>query len=276
MPEKISFFKYSATGNDFILIDNRARRFTGAEPRVFFDLCARKTGVGADGMLLIETPRHPDCVFTMRYFNRDGRESEMCGNGARASAYHAATQGLAGPRMQFEVSGEAYHAEVSQSRVRLRMQEPRDLRLQVQVLPALGTPFALRMTEGGYVNTGVPHVVLFTEAVDRVDVAQLGRKVRHHPAFAPAGTNANFVEISGDSCLKIRTYERGVEEETLACGTGAVASALLAHQVHGMNFPIRLLTPGGELVVSREAHSNRLQLEGLVKRVFTGEFEWWK
>ncbi len=275
VPEKIPFIKYTATGNDFILIDNRARQFTGGETNLFFDLCARKTGVGADGMLLIEAPRRADCDFTMRYFNRDGCESEMCGNGARASAYHAATHGLAETRMQFEVSGDVYQAEVSRDRVTLRMQEPRDLRLQVEVLHTLTVPASTRITEGGYVNTGVPHVVLFAEAVEQIDVESLGRALRHHPAFMPAGTNANFVEISGESCLKIRTYERGVEEETLACGTGAVASALLAHRVHGVNFPIRLLTRGGELVVSREAHSKRLLLAGQVKRVFTGEFEKW-
>ncbi len=275
MLEKISFFKYSATGNDFILIDNRAKRFTGAEKKLFFELCSRKTGVGADGMLLIESPRRPDCDFTMRYFNRDGRESEMCGNGARASAYHAATTNLAASSMQFEVSGDLYRAEVAQDRIKLVMQEPRDLRLHLGVLQTLAIPAITKMTEGGYVNTGVPHFVVFVDSVEQVEVENAGRALRYHRAFAPAGVNANFVEIAGETCLKIRTYERGVEEETLACGTGAAAAALIAHELRGLKFPLRLLARGGELVVSREAHSNRLLLEGRVKRIFTGEFERW-
>jgi diaminopimelate epimerase len=275
MPDRIPFFKYSATGNDFILIDNRAQRFTGAEKNLFFDLCARKTGIGADGILLIEPPRHENCSFTMRYFNRDGCESEMCGNGARASAYHAKTINRVAPSMKFEVNGDVYHAEVVHDRVRLRMQEPRDLRLQVGALQTLGVPAPAELTEGGYVNTGVPHLVLFVEAVAQIDVENLGRALRHHRAFAPAGTNVNFIEIVDGSHVSIRTYERGVEEETLACGTGAVASALIAQRAQRVNFPVHLSTRGGELVVSREADSNRLLLEGQVKQIFTGEFELW-
>ncbi|MGH7496372.1 MAG: diaminopimelate epimerase, partial [bacterium] len=235
----------------------------------------RKTGIGADGILLIESPRHENCRFTMRYFNRDGRESEMCGNGARASAYHANTKDLAAPTMQFEVSGEVYHAEVVHDRVSLRMQEPRDLRLQVGMLQTPAVPWTAKLTEGGFVNTGVPHLVLFVETVEQIDVESIGRALRHHRAFAPAGTNVNFIEIVDAAHVRIRTYERGVEEETLACGTGAVASALIAQHMRGVNFPVHLSTRGGELVVSREAVSNRLLLQGQVKHVFTGEFEPW-
>lgn len=275
MPEKIPFIKYSATGNDFILIDNRGQRFTGAERELFLDLCRRRTGVGADGILLIEAPRRRDCDFTLRYFNRDGREAEMCGNGARASAWHAAATKLAAARMQFEVSGELYRAEVAHDRVKLLMQEPRDLRRSLGVLQTISIPLAAKMSEGGFVNTGVPHYVVFVDSLEGVEVESLGRALRHHRVFAPAGANVNFVELAGDSCLKIRTYERGVEEETWACGTGAVAAAYLAHENLGWNFPIRLAARGGELTVSREAHGSRLLLEGRVKRVFSGEFELW-
>ena len=275
MSEKIPFCKYSATGNDFILIDNRAKQFTGAQKNLFFNLCARKTGIGADGVLLIEAPRRRDCAFTMRYFNRDGNESEMCGNGGRASAHYAATTKLAAPTMQFEVNGELYHAEVADGRVKLRMAKPHDLRLHPGVLPTLALPPSAGIAEAGYVNTGVPHYVVFVDTVEQVEVGTLGRTLRHHPAFAPAGANANFVEITGASRVSLRTYERGVEEETLACGTGAVAAALFAHRIHDMPFPIRLNTRGGELLVSHDADSGRLWLEGQVQRVFIGEFEPW-
>ncbi len=342
MTSRIPFYKYSATGNDFILLDNRKRQFRGDETALFEKLCARKTGIGADGILLIETPRRPDCDFTMRYFNRDGRESEMCGNGARASAFHAATTRLAAGAMRFEVSGDVYHAWVEDEEVRLLMQTPRDLRVrpgvvsffnkkddaphhshleggvaqyhkqealqtqsdtpltplkggiadesflnspreggqggvdgQAEIQTKSDTPLkgGFHVEEGGFVNTGVPHYVLFVANVDAINVDALGRELRHHPAFAPAGTNVNFVERLAPSRVKLRTYERGVEEETLACGTGATATALFTHLIHGDAFPINIQTCGGEIIVSRDAATERFVLQGQVERVFTGEFE---
>lgn len=271
MSTRIPFSKYSATGNDFILIDNRAALFRGDEIAQFEKLCARKTGVGADGILLIEDPRREDCAFTMRYFNRDGRESEMCGNGARASAFHAFSTNLARSDMRFEVSGDVYEAAVAGAHVRLLMQPPRDLRLKPGAITALlpRTEFE----EGGFVNTGVPHYVLFCSNVEGVEVETIGRALRHHPAFAPAGTNVNFVEVLDASHLKLRTYERGVEEETLACGTGATAAALITHLQHGAIFPLHLQTCGGELIISRDPQTDRPLLEGQVQLVFTGELE---
>ena len=278
----IRFAKLSATGNDFILFDNRDRFFRGDEERLFRTICTRRVAIGADGVLLIEqsakrgarseTERHapdalPSAHFTMRYFNRDGRESEMCGNGARASAYYAFRHGIAPAEMQFEVSGDLYHAVVAGNRVRLRMQKPWDLDL---------TPRALEenvLEEGGYVNTGVPHYVLFAPNVEPVDVAGLGVKYRHHPKFQPAGTNVNFVAIDRPSHFCLRTYERGVEEETLACGTGTVAAAVLAHLKKQMPFPIHVTTRGGELTVHGDAQLEKLELEGDVRLVYYGEFE---
>lgn len=291
MTSRISFFKYSATGNDFILIDNHERQFRGDETGLFAGLCARKTGIGADGILLIEAPCRAECAFTMRYFNRDGRESEMCGNGARASAYHAASTKLASDAMRFEVSGEVYHAWVAGDRVDLLMQTPRDLRVKPGVVASFNKKIStllkgrvaraeeivndeeMKLEEGGFVNTGVPHYVLFASNIDMLDVEMIGRELRHHPAFAPAGTNVNFVEVRDPSHVKLRTYERGVEEETLACGTGATAAALFTHLIHGAAFPLRLQTCGGELVVSRDVATERFVLQGHVERVFTGEFE---
>jgi diaminopimelate epimerase len=224
--------------------------------------------IGADGVLLIENPRSSlrftNLRFTMRYFNRDGRESEMCGNGARACAFYAHHHGLAPAEMQFEVSGDLYQAAVTGHQVRLRMQKPRDLRLLPGVLEDTG------MEEGGFVNTGVPHYILFVSDVEKVEATALGKKYRHHPAFQPAGTNVNFVALTGPSRLQLRTYERGVEEETLACGTGTVASALMTHLQKKMPFPIHVVTRGGELTVYG---ADGLELEGEVRLVYHGEFQ---
>ena len=299
MTSRIPFFKYSATGNDFILFDNRSRIFFGNETALFEKLCARKTGIGADGILLIEKPRVANCDFTMRYFNRDGRESEMCGNGARASAFHAANTQLAPNPMRFEVSGDVYHAWIGGAEVRLLMQTPWDLRIKPgvvapnnspleggqggvgrnheELLAANNTPLTPlkggMLMEAGFVNTGVPHYVLFVSNVDQIDVEAIGRELRHHAAFAPAGTNVNFVERLAPSRVKLRTYERGVEEETLACGTGATATALFTHLLYDDTFPIDIQTCGGKITVSRDVATERFLLHGQVERVFIGEFE---
>ena len=294
MTSRIPFFKYSATGNDFILFDNRSRIFFGNETALFEKLCARKTGIGADGILLIEKPRVANCDFTMRYFNRDGRESEMCGNGARASAFHAANTQLAPNPMRFEVSGDVYHAWIEGAEVRLLMQIPRDLRIKPGVVSAFNekenaqkhalhnstleegnrtNACEIVFEEAGFVNTGVPHYVLFVSNVDQIDVEAIGRELRHHAAFAPAGTNVNFVERLAPSRVKLRTYERGVEEETLACGTGATATALFTHLLYDDTFPIDIQTCGGKITVSRDVATERFLLHGQVERVFIGEFE---
>ena len=273
MSSVISFFKYSATGNDFILIDNRNRLFSGDEKAQFELLCARKTGIGADGILLVEA-NAPPFDFRMRYFNRDGRESEMCGNGARAAAYHAANYGIAGNSMTFEVSGGTYHASVNAARVRLVMPRPTDMRLKLGVWEETFPEMADRCWDGGFVNTGVPHYVLFASELETIPVNQWGRVLRRHDAFAPAGTNVNFAKRIDAQTLMLRTYERGVEEETLACGTGAVATAMLALERKIVNrLPVRLLVPGGELVVDFEQISNNPTLTGEVDMVFRGEFE---
>ncbi len=261
---KIPFTKLSATGNDFILIDNREKIFTGDEVELFNRLCQRRTSIGADGILLIE--KNPSRDFTMRYFNADGCESEMCGNGARATAYYAFQRKLVQNTMDFEVSQEPYHAVVSGKTVRLRMRKPFDLQLTPGVLDQA------EMVEGGFVNTGVPHYVIFVDNVDEVNVTELGRKYRSHAFFKPTGTNVNFVRVAGASHFQMRTYERGVEDETLACGTGTVASAVIAHLQKKMPFPIAVTTRGGELVVYGDASFENLELEGEVQEVFTGQF----
>jgi diaminopimelate epimerase len=260
----IPFTKLSATGNDFILIDNREKIFTGNEVALFHQLCQRRTGIGADGILLIE--KNPARDFTMRYFNADGCESEMCGNGARATAYFAFRRKLAPQKMDFEVFRQDYHALVTGKTVRLRMRKPTGLQITPGILAEAG------MSEGGFINTGVPHYVIFVDDVERVDVVGLGRKYRHHAFFAPAGANVNFVKVLGASHLQMRTYERGVEDETLACGTGTVAAAVIAHLQKQIAFPMSVTTRGGELKVYGDPSLENLELEGEVQEVFAGQF----
>ena len=271
MSYQIQFTKYSGTGNDFILIDNRSRLFNGTEKELFRSLCERKTGIGADGILLINAPTTLHCSFMMVYFNSDGRPAEMCGNGARSCAYHAATNNIASDDMQFEVGTDIYHANVDNARVYLQMQEPRDLKIKPGVLNSLQSKTMTEFEEGGFVNTGVPHYVVFVQDIDHIDIDTLGRELRYDKAFTPQGANINFAEPINEHHLKIRTYERGVEGETLACGTGAVATALIADMTKKVKFPVKLTTQGGELHVSIDAASQRPLLAGEVQLVFTGK-----
>lgn len=258
----LHFTKLSATGNDFILFDGRDLALPGDLTSFFRRLCQRRTGVGADGILLIESS--PTADFRMRYFNADGRESEMCGNGARAAAYYAARRGIAPPEMRFEVSGHEYHAEVEGNLVRLRMQPPRDLRVDLGVLHEKD------LEEGGFVDTGVPHFVIFADDIDRIDVTGIGRKYRHDPAFQPRGTNVDFVKVVSPHSLRVRTYERGVEAETLACGTGVTAAAVIADHLHRVEFPVTIEVLGGRLRLSR-GPGDAPVLEGTVDHIYDGD-----
>lgn len=260
----IEFTKLSATGNDFILLDYRSASWAGLDERMFQALCHRQTGVGADGVLLIEASAGHD--FSLHYLNADGRESEMCGNGARAAAFYAAHHGLAPAKMRFEIRGVSYSAEVAGQQVALTMHPPTELVMRPGVLRHDS------LSEGGFAVVGVPHYVLFVDATDveQLDVSGLGRYYRHAAAFAPRGTNVNFVALLPSGELKIRTYERGVEAETLACGTGAVASAFVAREQWQMPFPIGLQARGGRLCVDFDSRLRRPVLSGEVRSPFRG------
>lgn len=258
----IPFFKLSATGNDFILFDNRERYFTGEETDFFRHICQRRRAVGADGILLIEAS--PDYDFHLRYFNADGRESEMCGNGARAAAFYFWENYGPSERLTFTVGSTVYEARAGERGVSLKMPAPADVRGDV------GVAEEAFLEEGGYLDIGVPHFVVFTDDLDAVDVPGLGARYRHHRAFVPRGVNVDFVEVLGANRLKIRTYERGVEEETLACGTGCAAAALVAVERKQMAWPIELLTRGGVLRVERPDPSGPLFLEGEATLVYEG------
>lgn len=259
----LTFTKLSATGNDFILFDNRDGKFCGKEHDFFRQICQRRQGIGADGILLIgKSERHH---FSLTYYNSDGYIGEMCGNGARAAAYYAFTQKLAPSEVEFDVLGVAYRAIVDGDWVKLFMPPPVDIRELPGVIEEDG------FHEGGYLNVGVPHYVVFADNISIIDVEKIGKKYRYHQAFQPWGTNVNFIEILDKSNLKIRTYERGVEQETLACGTGSISAAILAKIQKNLELPIAVHALGGDLRVDFDEDMTKILLEGQVKIVYFGK-----
>ncbi len=236
---RLPFKKMHGSGNDFILIDNRhgAVRPLDVAP-LARKLCRRRTGVGADGLILIEESKEAD--FRWRFHNADGSEAEMCGNGGRCAARFAFLTGICGPEMTFETLAGPIRAEVKEKRVKLELPRPKDLSLDME-LELHGRTWKISS-----INTGVPHGVIFVDDLDSVPVFDLGRLVRHHERFAPAGTNVNFVHVENEGRISIRTYERGVEDETLACGTGSVASAIIAAIKGMVASPVVVKTWGGE------------------------------
>ncbi|MFH2122926.1 MAG: diaminopimelate epimerase [Pseudomonadota bacterium] len=236
----IPFTKMSGAGNDFIVIDHRTLLIPEAEQAEFVKkVCRRMFSVGADGLILIENSELAD--FRWRFYNGDGSLAEMCGNGARCAARYAYSRGIADVSMSFETLAGIIEAEISDdASVRLRMTAPSDFKTGLSIILD-GQEKIL-----SFVNSGVPHAVLFMEEDDEIPVREWGKIVRFHPLFQPAGTNVNFVQKIGENTIRVRTYERGVEDETMACGTGAVASALFA-AVSGMaRSPVAVTTSGGE------------------------------
>ena len=238
---KIPFMKMSGSGNDFIVIDHREPFLEEDHLRDFIrKACRRRISVGADGLILIERSQKAD--FKWRYFNADGGEAEMCGNGGRCAARFAYLKGIAGPSLKFETLVGILSAQVRGKKVKLEMTKPFGLKLDETLL-----------IEGekqifSSINTGVPHAVLFVEDLEELDIVRMGRAIRYHSHFTPSGTNANFVRLEKGSQLFIRTYERGVEDETLACGTGVVASALVAALKGLVKPPVSIQTRGGEIL----------------------------
>ncbi|MGD0651046.1 MAG: diaminopimelate epimerase [Verrucomicrobiia bacterium] len=236
----LKFYKMSGAGNDFVVADNRRGDFP-ADPKTIAQICHRRLGVGADGVLLVEPSKTAD--FTMRYYNADGSEAEMCGNGARCIArfYHEHCSSEH-PDLTFETKAGQMRAVVQGDHVRLQMTEPRDIALHKRIQLKGGR------REYHFVNTGVPHTILFTEDADREKVEKVGAEVRYHKVFAPQGTNVDWVQLRGEDSIRVRTYERGVEAETLACGTGVVASAIVAHLVHDIRTPVKVTVQSGRIL----------------------------
>jgi diaminopimelate epimerase len=265
----LRFAKMNGAGNDFVLLDNRSGDLVLTREQIAH-LCDRHRGVGADGVLLLEQPTN-GADFRMRYYNADGGEAEMCGNGARCFARFANRTAGPSERISFETPAGLIGAELKGDLVRLEMSQPYDLRLGLKV--ALGE----RTLVAHYVDSGVPHVVVPVENIDQIDVRSLGSALRHHPMFAPRGANANFSEQRGPRGIAIRTYERGVEDETLACGTGVVASALIFAATEKSDGPIDVLVRGGDTLQVEFARIgdqfSRVQLTGPADFVFDGTIE---
>lgn len=284
--KSMEFTKVVASGNDFIII-SRVPFTANRLPSLTQKMCDRKFGVGADGALLLEKSKIAD--IRMRIFNADGSEAEMCGNGARCTAlYYVRVQGR-GDRGQLKIETMAgiIEGKVSGNNVRIKLTDPKDYQQ--------GVPIKIQERELKIhsINTGVPHAVIFVEGIEEFDVSAIGRQVRYYDYFAPAGTNVNFVEIVNNDTIRTRTYERGVEDETLACGTGAVASAIVyslqfsrpaiqsmagsrfAGTVYSLKNKINIITRSGETLKvyfeRRNDTINNVWFEGEAKIVYRGE-----
>jgi len=235
----IRFYKMEASGNDFIVVDNRTR--TIRDIKAFSRLiCKPHTGVGADGALFIEPSKKAD--FALRIINLDGSEAEACGNGYRCVSRFANEVLGFGKTMTFETEAGNILAEIKNHLIKIQMTSPSALEQGVHI------QVAGRNFEMSTINTGVPHAVIMTNQLDKTPVYEWGRAIRQHSHFKPKGTNVNFVQVTGKNQLAVRTYERGVEGETLACGTGATAVAVIAVLQKKVGAPVKVKTKSGEVV----------------------------
>ncbi len=266
---KLPFTKMSGAGNDFIMMDNREGQIRLTASQIAW-LCDRHRGVGADGLLLVE-PATKGEDYRMRYYNNDGQEAEMCGNGTRCfTRYAHRISGGKQNSLSVETAAGVIRGTLLGENVEIQMINPMDYRPPT-VLQLEGGP-----EEVHFLNTGVPHTVVFVEEIEKVDVHRRGAELRYHTAFTPRGTNVNFVQVLSADHLCVRTYERGVEAETLACGTGIVACALLYHLRSASPSPLRVTVRGGDtLKVSFEnsPHFRNVRMLGPADFVFDGEIE---
>jgi diaminopimelate epimerase len=265
----LRFTKMNGAGNDFVLLDNRAGELQLAAGDVV-RICDRHRGIGADGILVLERAEN-GADFRMRYYNADGGEAEMCGNGARCFARFASR--VAGPmqKLSFETPAGVIGAALEGELVSLQMSDPKDLQL------ALDLDLEGEQLRVAYINSGVPHVVVSASNLGAMDVQKIGSLIRYHQLFAPKGANANFIEKRGAREISIRTYERGVEAETLACGTGVVAGALVFSATENVDGPITVQVRGGdklEVNFSRKGDQfTDVILTGPAEFVFDGTIE---
>ena len=265
--KKIPFYKMSGSGNDFILIDNRDGIVEDQNlKQLVVGACRRKMSVGADGLFLIEKSDRAD--FKWRFYNADGSRAEMCGNGARCAGRFAFITGIAGPELSFETDVGIVTAVVTGDRVKIGMTDPTNLK-ENQTLWVGDATFSY-----DFINTGVPHVVIATRDIERMDVFKTGRAIRYHEAFSPAGTNVNFLESIGEHTIAVRTYERGVEDETLACGTGCVAASLMMCLKHQWSSPVNIRTRSNSMLRVYYTFENgaftHIYLEGDARVIYHG------
>lgn len=268
---KISFQKFEGAGNDFVIIDNR-KGLISRPGHMARKLCHRHRSVGGDGLLLVEKSKKAS--YRMMYYNADGSYGGMCGNGGRCIALFAFMNGLAPRKHTFEALDHLYEAQIiAQDKVRLRMKDPKDRRAGINIRAKH------RSFKADYVDTGSPHAVIEvkTGTLANLDVVGIGRSIRHHQAFGSKGTNANFIEVIGPKSIRMRTYERGVEAETLACGTGSVACSIVAAVRYSMRSPITVIAASGDrLKVSFKQDRDDFReviLEGPARRSFQGNLD---
>lgn len=266
----LGFTKMNGAGNDFVLIDNREQRIRLTGDQIV-RLCDRHRGVGADGIILLIPCASKKADWAWLFYNSDGSTGEMCGNGARC--FGRFVKKLTGIARGFSFQTEAgiIHAQFQGERVTVSLTQPTGMRLNDQLLVSGGTQTIHS------VNTGVPHAILFVPDADKAMVQQLGPEIRRHPHFGPRGTNVNFVQVLGPSHVRVRTFERGVEGETLACGTGVTASALVASKVHRFGSPVKVQVQGGDQLevgfVENNGDFTDVRLTGPAEFVFEGTIE---
>lgn len=261
------FWKMHGAGNDFVLFDDRNKCFPCTDRTWIAKIGGRRTGIGCEGIILIQNSANAN--FRMVFFNPDGNEAEMCGNGARCAAMLATELEAAPGSMTIETRAGIIKAEVTSGLVRLKTTEPSAWKT-AHLLEVNG-----RQITCEFINTGVPHAIVEVDNIYEADVAGLGRAIRYHETFAPSGTNVNFIQCTGPHSIAIRTYERGVEDETGACGTGAIAGALAAARSGRVSRPVEVLTTGGDILeVDFELYGQRrarnVSLKGPAVHVYKG------
>lgn len=251
------FYKYQGTGNDFVMIDNRLQTFNKKDTKHIAFLCDRRFGIGADGLILLEN--HPDLDFRMVYYNADGNESTMCGNGGRCLVAFAKHLGVISNKAVFEAIDGLHHATIEKGIVKLQMQDVTHVEMHEKHV---------------FLNTGSPHHVQFEDSIENFDIKTKGAKIRYGSPYNEAGSNVNFVKKLSNQIFAVRTYERGVEDETLSCGTGVTAVALAMHALKETDKNlITLKVQGGELQVSFDVENGiykNVWLIGPATYVFSG------
>ena len=257
---KLTFYKYQGTGNDFVMVDNRNLKISKNDTKLINRLCDRKFGIGADGLILLENSEDYEDDFKMVYFNGDGNESSMCGNGGRCLVAFANFLGIINDSARFTAIDGIHEATIDNGIVSLKMQDVSDISIN---------------EDFSFLNTGSPHHIIFSEEIELKNIKQEGAEIRYSEMYGEAGTNVNFVEGVSENTFSVRTYERGVEDETLSCGTGVTAVALAAYESGKTSSEIvNLKTPGGELSVTfKKANKgfSDIWLSGPAMQVFKGD-----
>jgi diaminopimelate epimerase len=266
----LQFSKMNGAGNDFVLVDNRAQTMQLNRQQIV-RLCDRHRGVGADGVIILVPSVSRKADWAWEFYNSDGSSGEMCGNGARCFARFVQKLTGVNSGFTFETLAGVITASFQEERVTVSLTLPKDLRLNQEISLSTGKQSVHSL------NTGVPHAVLFVPDADKAMVQQLGAEIRRHPQFGPKGTNVNFVQVQEPGKIRVRTFERGVEGETLACGTGVTASALISVRVHGFESPVQIQVQSGDYLevsfIEANGQFDRVRLAGPAEFSFDGRME---